>query len=487
MTTLEEIVSRFKIEFVAQFVAVGAGGLLLVLLARLLEPAEYGLLFLAIAVFGVLGVVSKLGIAKSGARYVAEYKERDPSQLPHILRTCLLYNLATIGIVVVALAVGHQLIADALGEPALAPLLVLGIGYVVVESLKVYVRLVLQGFESIQFAGTIYALDQASRLVFAVTFVLLGFGALGALAGYILSFTLAAGIGLIVIYVHHYRPHRGEGAVEPGLRRRIAEYTAPLTATSTANVLDKQIDTVLVGFFLTPVAVSYYVLSKQIVHFVETPVKALGFTISPTFGAEKASGNSAHAARIYEQALIHTLLLYIPIAVGLVLVARPTIALIFGSEYLEAVVVLQVLSAYIVLQSITTLTSNSLDYLGRAKSRAIVKGVTAVMNVVLNVILIPRLGVVGAAVATVITYSLYTVANVVIIHQEFPLQLGRVARSIGQIVTITGVMAAVVYIVRDAVHGFVSLFSVVALGVVVWAVLAIATGLLSRQKLTSIA
>ena len=487
MTTLEDIVSRFKIEFVAQFIAVGAGGLLLVLLARMLDPAEYGLLFLAIAVFSVLGVISKLGIAKSGARYVAEYKERDPSQLPHILRACLLYNLATIGIVVVALAVGHRLIADALGEPALAPLLLLGVCYVVVESLKVYVRLVLQGFESIRIAGTIYALDQASRLVFAVTFVLLGFGALGALAGYILSFTLVAGIGLTVIYVHHYRPHRGKGAVEPGLRRRIAEYTAPLTATSTANVLDKQIDTVLVGFFLTPVAVSYYVLSKQIVHFVETPVKALGFTLSPTFGAEKASGNSAHAARIYEQALIHTLLLYIPIAVGLVLVARPTIELIFGSEYLEAVLVLQVLSAYIVLQSITTLTSNSLDYLGRAKSRAIVKGVTAMMNVVLNIILIPRLGVVGAAIATVITYSLYTVANVAIIHQEFPLQLGRVARSLVQIVTITGVMAAVVYLVRDTVHGFVSLFTVVALGVTVWAILAIATGLLSRQKLTSIA
>ena len=485
MSSRDSLLTRFKAEFGAQLVAAAASGLLMVLLARLLGPDDYGLLFLAIAVFGVLGVLSKLGIAKSGARYVAEYKERDPSQLPHIVRTTLAYNLVTVAIVGAILFVGHRRVAYLIGEPELAPFLLLGILYLAVETLKVYVRIVLQGFEAIEYASAIYALDQVSRLLFAVGFVLLGFGALGALAGYVLSFALAASVGFGVVYVRLYRPQRGSGPVEVGLRRRIAEYTLPLTATSTANVLDKRVDTILVGFFLNPVAVSYYVLSKQIVTFLEKPVSALGFTLSPTFGAEKASGSIDRAARLYEEALVYSLLLYVPVAAGVVLVAQPSIELIFGAEFLGATIVLQVLAFYAVLQSITKLTSNGLDYLGRAKHRAIVKGITSVLNVLLNIVLIPTIGVVGAAIATVVTYSMYTGATLYIIHGEFELRIRYLAHRLLLIVGVTGVMAGVVFIGVGFVGGAISLAGIVLVGVVVWALLSVATGLIDPQKLTT--
>lgn len=485
MSSRKSLFSRFKVEFGAQLVAAAASGLLMVLLARLLGPDDYGILFLAIAVFGVLGVFSKVGIAKSGARYVAEYKERDPSQLPHIVRTSLTYNVITISIVGVVLFVGHRSVATLIGEPELAPFLLLGVCYLAVETLKVYVRIVLQGFEAIEYASAIYVLDQVSRLVFAVGFVLLGFGALGALAGYVLSYAIAVSVGLGVIYIHLYRPHRGTGPVEAGLQRRIAEYTLPLTATSSANVLDKRVDTILVGFFLNPVAVSYYVLSKQIVTFLEKPVSALGFTLSPTFGAEKASGSIDRAARLYEEALVYSLLLYVPVAAGVVLVANPTIELVFGTEYLGAVIVLQVLAFYAVLQSITKLTSNGLDYLGRAKHRAIVKGITSVLNVLLNIVLIPAIGVVGAAIATVVTYSMYTGTTLYIIHGEFELRLQFLARRLAGIVGVTSVMAGIVFIGVEFVGGVLSLIGIVLVGVAVWGILSVATGLIDLQKLTT--
>lgn len=485
MSHTSRLTAQFKIEFVGRIVAAVSSGLLMVLLARLLGPDEYGLLFLAIAVFGVIGIVSKLGIAKSGARYVAEYKEREPNQLPHIFRTVLMLNLATIVIVGVSLLVGHRRIAVALAEPELTSFLLLGVVYVAFEALSTYVRLMLQGLEEIQFSATLYALGRVARLVFAIGFVALGFGAVGALVGYVLAFALVTSIGLWSLYRRYYREHERADSIESGLRRRIGEYSVPLTATSTANVLDKRVDTILVGFFLNPVAVSYYVVSKQIVDFIETPVSALGFTLSPTFGAQKADDNVDRAARIYETALTHSLLLYIPIAAGMILVAEPTLELFFGSEYLGAVPVLQVLALYAVLRAITKLTSNGLDYLGRARERAIIKGITALLNVGLNVVLIPLLGVVGAAVATGITYSVYTFANVYIVHQEFNLRLGYLARRISLIVAVTGAMALVVFVAVDFIAGLLSLGLVVFLGVAVWSVLSVLTGLLDPGTIKS--
>lgn len=485
MSTVARLSSRFKAEFLGRIVAMVSSGLLMVLLARLLGPNEYGLLFLAIAVFSAVGIASKLGIAKSGARYVAEYKEQSPGQLPHIFRTTLSYNLVAIAVVAVAMAIGHQYIAAFLDEPELTPLLLLGVIYLVFEALTSYVRLTLQGLEEIQFSATLFAIDRSCRFVFAIGFVVLGFGAIGALVGYILSFVIVTTVGLGTLYLRYYRNHDTDDSIDSGLRRRIAEYSVPLTATSTANIIDKQVDTILIGFFLSPIAVSYYVLSKQIIQFVETPITALGFTLSPTFGAQKADDNVDQAARIYEKALFHSLLLYVPVAMGIVLVAEPTLEIVFGDEYLGAVPVLQVLAFYAILQSITKLTSNGLDYLGRARERAIVKGVTAALNAVLNVLLIPTVGVVGAAVATVITYSLYTFANVYIIHQEFDLRVGYLLRRISLIVGVSSAMATVVFVAMGFVDGVLSLVTVIALGVAIWSVLSIATGLLDLRMIRS--
>lgn len=483
MSLTARLVSRFKAEFGSRIVAMIASGLLMVSLARLLGPDEYGLLFLAISVFTTIGIFAKLGIAKSGARYVAEYKENEPEQLPHILRTSIRLNLVAIGVVTVAVAITHREIAGFLGEPGLRPFLLIGVFYLLFEALSTYTRLILQGLEKIQLAATLHALNRVCRLVFAIGFVLLGFSALGALIGYILSFVITTTVGLAIIYRRVYKPHAGSSAIADDLRRRIGEYSIPLTATSTANVLDKELDTVLVGYFINPVAVSYYVISKQVIQFVETPATALGFTLSPTFGSQKADGNVEQAARIYETALTNSLLLYIPIAAGLVLVAEPALALFFGDEYMGAVPVLQVLGLYAILQSITRITSNGLDFLGRARERAIAKGGTAVLNVGLNLVLIPVIGVVGAALATVITYSLYTFANVYIIHQEFDLRIGYIGWHVSRTVIVTGVMALIVYATVDFIDGFLSLALVVLLGVTVWGVLSTLTGLLDVKQI----
>ncbi|WP_256547888.1 flippase [Halovivax gelatinilyticus] len=482
MTERGRLRSRFTFEFGGRILATTAGGLLMVVLARLLGPEDYGLLFLAIAVFGVLGVASKLGIAKSCARYVAEYKESDPAQLPHILRVALLFNVGAVVTVCVALLIGHRHLAAFLDEPSLTPLLLLGLGYLVFEALATFARLVLQGLEEIELAATVHVTNRITRLIFVVGFAVLGFGALGALVGYIMSFAISSLLGLWLVYRYCLRGIEPATSVESGLKRRIGEYTVPLTATSTANVLDKQIDTVLVGLFLSPIAVSAYVLSKQIVEFLEAPVSALGFTLSPTFAAQKADGNTDRAARLYETALTHALLLYVPAAAGLVLVAEPTITLVFGSDYLGAVPVLQVLSLYAILLSVTKITSNALDFLGRAKARAIVKGSTALLNVALNLVLIPLIGVVGAAIATVITYSIYTGANLYIIHRELDLRLGLVARRTGAIIGVAAVMTGTIYPMYGSIDGWPSLLGVVLFGVVVWALCSQLAGLLELPR-----
>lgn len=482
MNLVSELGKRFKAELVARIVSVLSGGILVITLARLLTPDSYGLLYLAISVFAVAGFLSRLGIAKSTARYITKYKEEDSTQLSHILWFSFLMSLVAITVTALALFFGSDLIASFLNEPGLVPFLLLGVLFVAFRTLTNWVRRILQGFESIREAAALQAGQDSIRMVAAIGLVLLGYGALGALIGYILSFGFVAITSIGYVYVKYYRElERGER--EDGLRRRILEYSVPLTATGSANMLQNRVDTILIGFFIGPLGVAFYTVSEQLLQFIETPISALGFTLSPTYEAQVAKGNPDTAARIYENALSYGLLLYIPAAVGLILVAEPLMNIVFGQEYRGAVPVVQVLAVWSVFESVSKITSNGLDYLGRARARSIIVVVTSLLNFALNIILIPRIGVVGAAAATVLSAALYTLGCLYLIHLELDIRVRWLVQHLTMILAITIVMAGFVYLLLDYITGLLTLILVVCFGVVVWFGLSLQFGLFELDKL----
>ncbi|MDB2293247.1 polysaccharide biosynthesis C-terminal domain-containing protein, partial [Halorubrum ezzemoulense] len=200
--------------------------------------------------------------------------------------------------------------------------------------------------------------------------------------------------------------------------------------------------------------------------------------------SRKAKGDPATAAQIYEKALSNGLLIYIPAAAGLSLVADPLIQILFGEQYLGAVPVLQVLSIFVILQSIKLLTDNGLDFLGHAQGRAIIKGITAVLNVCLNLILIPRIGVVGAASATVLTDTIYTISIMYVMSTEMDFYSDELLRKIVLIILITIIMSSVVYFLRSFIEGIISLMVVVFIGITVWFILSLVADLLDRNQIS---
>ena len=484
MSALESIGSRFKAELSGQLVSTLSGAVLMVFLARTLEPDGYGLLYLALSVFAVVVFVSNLGIATSAARYVAEYRATDPGQIRHVVRKSAAYVLVSSTVTAILLVLFHEYVATILDEPGLTSLLAVGAAFVVATSFVTYVRTLLQGLERIHRCSHVVVALSVAKLGFVVAFVLLGFGALGALVGHVLALALAACLGGVYLYRELGSLEVAEQA-EDGLGERILRYSVPIVFTRGSDMLDKQVDTILVGFFLTPVAVGYYVVSKQVVTFVQAPAAALGFTVSPTFGNRKAADELVEAARVYESTLVYVLLLYLPAAAGIAIVAEPAIEYTFGPDYLGAVPVLQILACFVVLQAMMQVTSSALDFLGRARTRAYAKGSTAVANVVLNVLLIPEYGVVGAAAATVATYGVYAAVNLYVISTEFPLRVRHLVRQATTILAITALMALLVASLVGYVAGVGQLVVVVLVGGLAWAVLSYFTGFLEPDDLAA--
>ncbi|WP_049985936.1 flippase [Halobellus rufus] len=487
MSIADRLATGVKATLGANLLYSAANGVLMIVLARyLLTPDAFGLLHYALSIIASVAILGTLGLPSAAARYVTEFSETAPERVRYVVR------FALGGIVVLSITVGTALtvagpqIATRLNDPALAPLLVLGVGYVVTNALYSTFNRLFQSVNRVDWSARLKTVSGVARLLGAVGFVLAGFGAAGALGGYLVGFGLAAALGAVVFYRRSYAQFPPSGDVGSGLRRRILEYSVPLTATRGANILYQRVDTFLVGSLLGPAAVGYYTIARQVSEFGAIPANSVGYTISPTVGEQYASEDLARARRVYEMSLRHILLLYVPGAVGLVLVARPTVTQLFGSQYTGAVPVLQVMAGFMLVTAINKVTSDGLDFLGRARERAIAKVVTAVVNVGLNVVLITTVGVVGAAIATVITFSAYTLTNVYIIHDELDLDVRGLGRLLVGVTAITAVMAGVVRLLVPLVSGIVSLLLVVGVGVVVWGVLATLGGLLDVERIRTV-
>lgn len=487
MSTTESLSRGLKMTLLSRIVRLVTNGLLMILLTRyLLGPDGYGLLFLTLSVIGVAQLFSDLGLAKSAARYVTEFRKAEESQVPHVLRSSLKLRMLLIGGVSCVLVFTSGVIGRALGEPRLAPFLVVGVVYLAFNSLTTFNTILFQGFNSVSWSAAIQIVNNVGRVTFVVVFVVgIGLGVPGALLGYVAGAVLAACAGFLILYYRFYNDYEPASAPTSGLLRRIFEYSIPLTVTRGASVINGKVDTILIGFFMNPAAVGMYMLGKQIASVTLAPARSLGFTISPTYGEQKVNDELDHAGNLYETTLRYTLLLYVPAAVGLVLVAEPTVRLVFGNDFMGAVPVVQVLSLYVVLQAITGITTDGLDYLGRARARATVKGSTAVANAGLNLVLIPAYGIVGAAIATVLTLGIYTGFNLYIMYQEVPFSFQRLLYPFAVVGGITVCMAGVVFVLLPHVQGLLTLSGVVLIGVLVWGSLALASDLVDCRNVVA--
>jgi O-antigen/teichoic acid export membrane protein len=105
----------------------------------------------------------------------------------------------------------------------------------------------------------------------------------------------------------------------------------------------------------------------------------------------------------FERSFKYLTTLAIPIGVGTTLLAQRFILLIFGAEYNNSIIALQIL----VWSSVFIFMSNSFGNLFNSLNRQIivtkVVGICSAANVVLNLILIPRYGLIGASIVTLFT------------------------------------------------------------------------------------
>lgn len=173
---------------------------------------------------------------------------------------------------------------------------------------------------------------------------------------------------------------------------------------SVSEFLIYKVDIYIIAFFLPKASLGLYVIAVNVVERIWMVSEAVSRVLFAKLVNVKTEEERNYFT-VYT--LQGTFLLSLVAALGLLLFGKIFVDLFFGANYSESVLFIYILLPGVVLQSTALMTKKVLEARGYPGTNAKASIACLVLNILLNIVLIPRIGVFGAAIATSVTYILY--------------------------------------------------------------------------------
>jgi O-antigen/teichoic acid export membrane protein len=465
--------------FAAQLATGTFTAVLTLYLLRALGPNEYGVFALAVSIGAMVGLLADFGIEHSVARFLAE-RRGDQTTIAELLRAALRLKVATSALVAGVLFAAAGPIAALFDVPELTwPLRIIAFSVLGESIFMLYVTAFI-GLARIGVNLRLIVFESSLETGASIALVALGAGAAGAAFGRAGAYLVGAVVAVVVVARMF-----GRGAVRPfgpsgGHTRAIARYAAPLLVTTSIYTVFSRIDILLIGALLGATAVG--VFSAPLL--LSVPLRYVGQAVANSVAPRQAGGGTEPGSVEAFRTSLRWLVVYqSAILAPLIVWADPIVDLLFGAEYDESANVLRALSVYIFLAGPSPLISTTVNYLGQAARRIPIVLLALGLNVGVDLALIPRIGVVGAAIGSSVAYALYVPAHLRICRRELGVPLRPLAVTLARALVAAGAMALVLFAVGTESLSFAEWVLGGAAGTLAFCVALVLTGEISTSEL----
>ena len=307
---------------------------------------------------------------------------------------------------------------------------------------------------------TCAGIGNISRIIIQVIAVYIGYEAAGLAGGAVIGVLIAAVIEIrffdlrfVRFKWHHIKS--------------LSVFSFWIFLTSGGMLVFSQADTVLIGYFMDNAYVGVYRIALQFTMVATFTTYAIRHTLFPRVSRWGKSDEMSLVEESLARAISYSLILAVPVFMGGVLLGDRLLYFFYGAEFAKGYLTLMILLAVQVVnvfQYFFTMYLNALDY---PKESFKITAVGVVANIVLNMILIPVMGISGAAIATLATMTLNAILARRALSRLITIRLER--RSLLNIMTASVVMGVLVGGYRVLVplsNVWVTLLAVVAGGAV---------------------
>jgi len=379
-------------------------------IARYMGPGDYGIIGFAMGFVGLFALLSNLGFNSAHVKRISEGKD-----LGTCIGTFLVTKLGLVGLMasatVGAVFFWKFVIGRGFESSTHETAIFVILGYFILERISTIFQTTFTAETKIAKAHIPIFIATVTRTGAIIFVAVSGFGPIALAFAYVFGHIFLFSINLLLFRKYPVRKPSKEYFKE------YSRFAIPLIAASVSAAIMTNIDKVLIQLFWTAEEVGYYFASFRICGFIVVAGASIGTLLFPTISNFHAKKDVTSIKNILHLSERYISMLTFPMVVGVIALAEPAVYILLSDSFYPAVTVFRVLPFFALLYALSIPYTSQFLGMGRPKLARNRILIMVFLNIFLNIILIPKdiqllgvklfgLGATGAAIATVVSYSM---------------------------------------------------------------------------------
>ena len=365
-------------------------------MARFLGPEGLGLFSMVTMIAGIITLIAGLGFNSAIIKYTAQHKD-DRNRLSAIVSSGIV-TMAILGVFAsITLFVLSNTLADVFNMPSLSFLLKIYAGVFPFSLIFGVLLALFNGLREMKHLTFIDILNKIMIFSFTLILLFLGFGVIGALIGDMLALFIVVIIAAISMKKFvNFKIYDFKGNT-----KMLTAFGSRMMGANSINLIQYQADSFLIGYFLTASDLGYYTAAVSLSRFFWRVPQSIQMVTYPATSEYWSKDKRESLNKMIDKSMKYSACILLPVGLAVWFFAKDIVTFLFGDEFIYAVLPLQILLIGTVFSGITNVPiGGSLAGAGRPDLALKFSGISSLINIILNLCLIPILGISGAAIAT---------------------------------------------------------------------------------------
>lgn len=457
MNNIQRIAKNASVMVISQIICYGLGFLYIMYTARFLGAEGFGILSLAVAFTGIFATFYDAGMSTLAVREVAKDKLLAGKYLGNIiLMKIIIIPAILILIILVTNVFGYS-------DQTVKVVYLLALS-TIVTSISGMFNSIFQAYENMEYISIGNILNSASMLVGSLIAIYLKYDVIAFATIYLITSIIVLGYRFAICAQKFVLP---KVEVDWEFWKQAIIEAWPLAVMSTCVIIRFRIDTIMLSLMSDDVAIGTYNAAYRLLDVITSPSGMIIASIFPVMAQYHKNSNRAfNMAYIILSKFL--LIIVLPMALSITLLSEPIINLIFGNEYSGSINALRILIWAAV--SIYMSSLMGVIYVTSNRQRLLMKItiISVILNIILNLILIPRFSYLGAS-ATVVATEFFGLISCIFFFNKYEYKLSLVQTCAPPIFGIIGAVIIILFFAFFRINIFIMLFvSIIIYGAIIW-------------------
>ncbi len=385
------------------------GALFIPIYTRIFSPAEYGIVDLIGATVSMIVIFLILGLDSATALYF--YDTEDRHNQKKIISTSFYFRMMLAVVICSALFFSSGYISELIfNSTEYARFLKIGVAAIPFSlAIGFFLDLMRLKFESLKFSVISIGSTIINSILIIYLIFFLQLGIEGILIGTLISNIIFFFIGLYLTYKEYIL------SISLSRLRDLLSFGLPLLPASIAIWLMTFSDRYFLVKYSTLNEVGLYSIAIKLSGVLLLVISAFQLSWGPfAFSIKK----EIDAKNTYSKVLTYYLIITSFLAIGLSLFSKEILMIMTQAEYIAAYKVVGILSFAVIFVGLYNIISIGVNLTKKTHYISLTTGIAALINIILNFLLIPSLGIIGAAIATLIA-NCSSVSLLYLISQKY--------------------------------------------------------------------